>query len=112
MMSTFLRDLRAVRTTTDLVALCATMAAQNGDPANAPTQSEEAAARALAAAPALVAYAGESYEDIDAAVNDVESFFADVMTDLKHLADAFGVDWDAVSSRSDGYHRTEATDLP
>ena len=111
MMSTFLRDLRAVHTATDLAALCATVSAQDDDSAPSPAQSEESAARALAVSAAVVAYAGEAYEDPDAAVEDVESMFVDLAADLRHLADAFGVSWDEVSRRADGYHRVEAAEL-
>lgn len=53
--------------------------------------------RALPAAHAVVGYA----DRIGAADDDLRTAIADLVADLRHLADAVGVDWDDVSATAD-----------
>ncbi|MBM4569165.1 hypothetical protein GS489_01260 [Rhodococcus hoagii] len=95
--------LRAVRTTADLAALHTARAPQNGDHALADSPAEEMAVRALVGASALLPYMTEG-----GASDDFESAFADLVGDLRHLAAALDVDWEAVDRRSAYYQREES----
>ncbi|WP_064257590.1 hypothetical protein [Rhodococcus sp. HS-D2] len=112
--------LRAARTKNDLIALRDAVAAEvnssspvgvsdddvacagaQGPDALSSLVAESAAWRAMSALPALLPY-------IDGECDDFESALADLLADLRHLADLLGVDWGEAEYRGQGYHGEEA----
>lgn len=67
------------------------------------TQSRDNGVRAANAAEGLIAYA----RPIGLETEELTMVFGDFLGDLRHLADAVGVDWDAVDERGQDHYRCE-----
>ena len=92
-----------VRTLADLAAVRDAQAAHYTDPPTAGCPAAACAVRAREALSAVVPYG----ERTRVAADDLESLLADLVADLRHLADHLGVDWRDIDRRAQRYHGDE-----
>lgn len=101
--TTYAAKLAAVSTIADLIALNASQTVDLPAPDDVTDPAESRAVRAMSLVSALAPYAKGCGTETD----DFETAITDLVGDLRHLADALGVDFRQVIWRSSRYYREE-----